>query len=218
MRKMIAIGCLAAALSVSLPLGAAFQEAPEVTQQEEVIKTERVPYGVKYAFDRNLGAGRIKKVKSGIDGSVVTTQVSTLIAGKVVKTEQRVDKTAAVDAVFHMGKSGFSTDRGSLSRKSVMTMEASAYTIAEGSGTGRTATGRKATYGVVAVDPKVIPLNTLVFVEGYGFAIAADTGGAIKGKKIDLCMTSRQKAIQFGRRDVVVHVFNESHGKSRNSR
>ncbi len=51
---------------------------------------------------------------------------------------------------------------------------------------GRTATGVLVTYGVVAVDPKVIPLGTRMFIPGYGYAVAADTGGAVKGYIIDL--------------------------------
>jgi 3D (Asp-Asp-Asp) domain-containing protein len=51
---------------------------------------------------------------------------------------------------------------------------------------GRTATGVLVTYGVVAVDPTVIPLGTRMFIPGYGHAIAADTGGAVKGYIIDL--------------------------------
>jgi uncharacterized protein YabE (DUF348 family)/3D (Asp-Asp-Asp) domain-containing protein len=51
---------------------------------------------------------------------------------------------------------------------------------------GRTATGVLVTYGVVAVDPNVIPLGTRMFIPGYGYAIAADTGGAVKGYIIDL--------------------------------
>ncbi len=51
---------------------------------------------------------------------------------------------------------------------------------------GRTATGRKMGHGIVAVDPNVIPLGTRVYVPGYGVGLAADTGGAIWGKRIDL--------------------------------
>jgi uncharacterized protein YabE (DUF348 family) len=51
---------------------------------------------------------------------------------------------------------------------------------------GRTATGAIVTYGIVAVDPDVIPLGTKMFIPGYGYAIAADTGGAVKGYLIDL--------------------------------
>lgn len=72
---------------------------------------------------------------------------------------------------------------------------------------GYTAIGMKATRGVVAVDPRVIPLGTRVYVEGYGPAIAADTGGAIKGHKIDVCFPTRREALQWGRRTVTVIVL-----------
>jgi 3D (Asp-Asp-Asp) domain-containing protein len=65
----------------------------------------------------------------------------------------------------------------------------------------------RATYGLVAVDPRVIPLGTHLYVEGYGFALAADTGGAIKGNRIDLCYDSVAFANRFGRKKVRVHVL-----------
>ena len=74
------------------------------------------------------------------------------------------------------------------------------------SASGHTATGRHATQGVVAVDPRVIPLGTRVYVEGYGNAIAADTGSAIKGRRIDVCFDSHRKALQWGRRRTIVYV------------
>lgn len=89
----------------------------------------------------------------------------------------------------------------------VMSMEASAYLPADGGGSGITATGIPATYGVVAVDPGVIPLGTRLYIPGYGEAVAADTGGAIRGYKIDLCMESYSQAMQFGRRNVTVYVL-----------
>jgi 3D (Asp-Asp-Asp) domain-containing protein len=51
---------------------------------------------------------------------------------------------------------------------------------------GRTATGVTVTYGIVAVDPNIIPLGTKMFIPGYGYGVAADTGGAVKGYIIDL--------------------------------
>jgi 3D (Asp-Asp-Asp) domain-containing protein len=92
-----------------------------------------------------------------------------------------------------------------------MVMSATAYdpspaTIGRGA-THRTRTGRWATFGVVAVDPRVIPLNTMVYVEGYGLALACDTGSAIKGNRIDLCYDSKRVADRFGRKNVVVHVL-----------
>jgi 3D (Asp-Asp-Asp) domain-containing protein len=61
----------------------------------------------------------------------------------------------------------------------------------------------------VAVDPRVIRLGSRLFIEGYGAAIAADTGGAIRGNRIDLCMDSLRSAINFGRQPVKVYVLQE---------
>jgi len=72
---------------------------------------------------------------------------------------------------------------------------------------GRTAIGLKATKGVIAVDPRIIPLGAHVFVEGYGPAVAADVGGAIHGNKIDVCFPTRREALQWGRRVVKVTVY-----------
>ena len=59
----------------------------------------------------------------------------------------------------------------------------------------------------VAIDPSVIPLGSKVYVEGYGYAIASDTGGAIKGNKIDVYMNSNEECFAFGRRTVTVNVI-----------
>jgi len=91
--------------------------------------------------------------------------------------------------------------------KNVLTMEASAYLPSDGGGSGITASGIPAGYGVVAVDPWVIPLGTRLYIPGYGEAIAADTGGAIHGNKIDLCMEDYASCMQFGRRFVDVYVL-----------
>ena len=62
---------------------------------------------------------------------------------------------------------------------------------------------------MVAVDPKVIPLGTILYVEDYGIAIAGDTGGAIKGHDIDLFMNTRSEARSFGRRDKEVYILKD---------
>ncbi len=99
------------------------------------------------------------------------------------------------------------TYRGQEEYIDALTMEASAYLPGDGNGDGVTALGIPATYGVAAVDPRVIPLGTRLYVEGYGEAIAADTGGAIRGSKIDLCMEDYNEAMSFGRRDVTVYIL-----------
>ena len=86
-------------------------------------------------------------------------------------------------------------------------MEATAYLPTDGSPEGLTAMGIPAARGVVAVDPRVIPLGSRVYIPGYGIAIAADTGGAIRGERIDLCMETYSECMNFGRRDVQVYVL-----------
>jgi len=93
------------------------------------------------------------------------------------------------------------------------TMSASAYTAAstgrspDSKSYGITAMGIRAVRGIVAVDPTVIPLGSELYIEGYGFAVAADTGPSIKGSKIDLYYETLAEAKQFGRRNLKVYML-----------
>lgn len=92
-----------------------------------------------------------------------------------------------------------------------LTVSATAYTANCKRCSGITALGlnlkKNPKLKVISVDPKVIKLGTKVYVEGYGYAIAGDTGGAIKGKKIDIFVPSHKKAIQWGRKTVKVKIL-----------
>ncbi len=88
-----------------------------------------------------------------------------------------------------------------------LSMVATAYTAGCAGCSGMTAIGRPAGHGIVAVDPRVIPLGTRMFIPGYGPAIAGDTGGAIRGRRIDLGFNSTRQAFQFGRRSVTVYLI-----------
>ena len=84
-----------------------------------------------------------------------------------------------------------------------MIFEATAYCY-----TGnRTYTGTWPSRGTVAVDPAVIPLGTRLWIEGYGEGVAEDTGGVIRGHKIDLYMESEDECWAWGRRQVEVRVL-----------
>lgn len=93
-----------------------------------------------------------------------------------------------------------------------ITMSATAYTASCNGCSGVTATGinlkSNPNAKVVAVDPSVIPLGSKVWVEGYGYAVAGDTGGAIKGNRIDLFVSSKDQAYRFGRKNVKVRILN----------
>ncbi|MEI7885380.1 MAG: 3D domain-containing protein [Clostridia bacterium] len=71
----------------------------------------------------------------------------------------------------------------------------------------RTSTGTRPRIGTIAVDPHVIPYGTKLYVEGYGFGIAEDCGGAIKNTKIDLFMLSATQCRNWGRRTVTLHIL-----------
>ncbi len=86
-------------------------------------------------------------------------------------------------------------------------MVATAYTAGCAGCSGYTASGYRAGHGIVAVDPGVIPLGTRLYIPGYGFALAGDTGGAIHGNRIDLGFDSISDAVQFGRRPVKVYTL-----------
>ncbi|WP_203363324.1 3D domain-containing protein [Bacillus sp. REN10] len=92
-----------------------------------------------------------------------------------------------------------------------MTVTATAYSADCNGCSGITATGMdigsNRNAKVIAVDPSVIPLGSKVYVEGYGTAVAADTGGAIKGNKIDLHMPSEEAAYSWGVRTVNITIL-----------
>ncbi|MBM7703822.1 3D domain-containing protein [Metabacillus iocasae] len=95
--------------------------------------------------------------------------------------------------------------------KNELTVTATAYTANCEGCSGTTATGidlkANPNEKVIAVDPNVIPLGSKVYVDGYGYATAADTGGAIKGNKIDVFIPSKQEAIEWGNRQVNVKII-----------
>ena len=92
-----------------------------------------------------------------------------------------------------------------------LTVTSTAYTASCAGCSGLTSTGinlkTNPNQKVISVDPNVIPLGSKVWVEGYGEAIAGDTGGAIKGNKIDVFIPSKQEALNWGRKTVKVKVL-----------
>ncbi|MCH8275512.1 MAG: 3D domain-containing protein [Armatimonadetes bacterium] len=138
----------------------------------------------------------------------------TMRGGEVLRTrvlwERRIEP---VPAVIVVGRPTRPVSRGSYTRMRVLEMEATAYCPNSCCGSGnpkRTAIGMRAGPGVVAVDPQVIPLRTVLFIEGYGLAVAGDTGGAIKGLRVDLGFATHAAALKFGRRKVRVHVLGKA--------
>jgi 3D (Asp-Asp-Asp) domain-containing protein len=126
----------------------------------------------------------------------------------------KITKPAAVQSVKKAStKVIVSTPAKKTSTKvaKVLTVSASAYTANCSRCSGMTAIGinlkKHPNTKVISVDPKVIKLGTKVYVEGYGYAIAADTGSSIKGNKIDVFIPSQRKALQWGRKTVKVTIL-----------
>ena len=157
-------------------------------------------------FDADLRPGTKKILRAGTPTIVAITERVTLW-NAVIVDRQIVNRTtlqrarpAVILAAPPRTVAEAMAMTGSHKLLAVYSMVATAYTAdsAQAYPTGRTATGLPARYGVVAVDPRVIPLGAHLFIEGYGAAIAADTGGAIIGNRIDLCMDSYAAGHQLG--------------------
>ncbi|MER1989799.1 3D domain-containing protein [Solibacillus isronensis] len=92
-----------------------------------------------------------------------------------------------------------------------LTVEASAFTAYCKGCSGKTASGidlkKNPDIKLIAVDPKIIPLGTKVWVEGYGIAVAGDTGGSIKGNRIDVFVKTKKTALNWGRKNVEIKVL-----------
>lgn len=175
-----------------------------------VERTTDVPYNVVREPDATLEKGVEEVVQYGANGQATLTVRQMYYDGQpageeIVNTDLRV---APTDKIVRTGtRDTVATSRGDMRFSRSYYMEATAYLPTDGSGTCITATGVRAQHGVVAVDPDVIPLGSRVYIPGYGVALAADTGGAIVGNRIDLCMESYGDAMRFGRRSVKVYVL-----------
>lgn len=86
-------------------------------------------------------------------------------------------------------------------------MESTAYTGGTITATGTAPVRNEGGLSTVAVDPSVIPLGSLLYIDGYGYAIAADTGGAIQGNIVDLYLNSYDECMNWGRQNVSVYLI-----------
>lgn len=188
-------------------------------------KEEVIPFGKLVNNNNRLDKGVENLVQQGEDGLKRIELEETYIDGRLVSSEVTGEEVLK-DPVSQIVERGTRTkiatpSRGNTEFKSSVVMTATAYDLSYAS-TGKrpgdryygmTASGTRARPGVVAVDPRVIPLGTKLYIESldgwpdYGFATAEDTGGAIKGNKIDLFFESAQQVKKFGRRKVKVYIL-----------
>lgn len=176
---------------------------------DSVTEVTAIPFHVTKVYSEGLRAGTSQTVVAGVNGTKSVVFEDTFVNDHCVNRKKlSVSVKPSVPGVVKEGLRGIHlASRGATSRRTI-TMIATGYSASENRRWGgKTATGRPARFGVVAVDPRFIKLGTRVYVEGYGIAIAADTGGAIKGRRIDLCFNSRAEAMRVGRKPVKVTIL-----------
>ncbi len=182
-------------------------EVIRVTEQE-INEDQVMPYQVEKTTDPTLEMGLSRTVQAGKNGLARNTMRVTYYNGQeakrtLVKMEtlvQPVKKVIAMGNITSVSRGGERLDF-----REARFMQATAYTY-----TGfRTATGKDPAVGMVAVDPQVIPLGSKLYIEGYGYAFAADTGGAVKGDIVDLFMEEHSQCVKWGRRTVKVYILPE---------
>lgn len=192
----------------------------------KVIEKEvEAPFKTIKKKNKELSHKQSKILVQGVNGKNKVKCKEYYAGDKLIKEEVIHVETLVkpIDQVFEEGtKDVFTNDRGDFTARKAIKMVATAYEAGPRStgkrpgdkGYGITASGARAKRGTVAVDPRVIPLGTKLYIKSltpgvpdYGFAIAQDTGGAIKGNKIDLFMDTVWECLQFGRRPVMVYIL-----------
>ena len=167
-----------------------------------------VPYQTQVVDDPELAFGTKQVATAGVKGKDIVTYENITRVGHEQKIE--LDRRHVIAPVNEIVRQGVAqsvlTPDGYVRYKKIIYGEATAYTWGGGA-SGHTSVGLWPKRGIVAVDPRVIPYYTKLFIPGYGMAIAGDTGGAIVGTRIDLFMDTLSECFQWGRRDVEIYVL-----------
>jgi len=156
-------------------------------------------------------------VVNGIEGIPVLTDEQVVVeprprlvavgsASSSGPSSSRSGRRSETEHSEHASRSSSRSHSGTYSGTK-MDVVATGYSPQQSGMNSRTATGALARRGVVAVDKSVIPLGTRIYVPGYGEAVAADTGGGVKGAHIDLCFDTVDEAVRWGRRSVTITIL-----------
>ncbi|MBL5768924.1 hypothetical protein B5V88_16230 [Heyndrickxia sporothermodurans] len=178
---------------------------------------EPVEYAVQTRKDADLLKGQEKIIQHGQNGLVRKEYEVTKENGKEVSRKLMNEKTLkeSKEKIVNVGTKVVTAQvsRGeSEAGGTEYYVSSTAYTANCNGCSGQTATGinlrSNPNLKIIAVDPNFIPLGTKVYVEGYGYAVAADTGGAIKGRKIDVFFNNNSQAYRWGRKQVKIRILN----------
>lgn len=220
-------------IGLSEPLGSKTEIIINRVNIVEEVQVEVIEYATKYREDDEQLVGYTETVVDGEEGEVETTFRHVYIDGELVSSDViDEDITEPVDEVIVIGtmeepvyEKAVPAGQTSGSKDveldangipvdyvDVLTGEATAYSAAAGS---ITSTGKVPQVGYVAVDPKVIPYGTELYIVStdgtrtYGYAVAEDTGGAMRSGRVlvDLYMDTESECYNWGRRDVNVYIL-----------
>lgn len=184
--------------------------AIDTVSYDTVETTEAIAYDTEYEDVRTVPKGKTTVKRNGQNGVKTFTYERTLVNG-VEESRELISEqvtTAPTTRILYRGIGGTVTSQGKTYNYSYyIDVKATRYNIV-----GNTATGLPTSESVMAVDPRVIPLGTKCVVKGsadYGYRIAADTGGAIKGNKIDLWIPDSSPLVSggFGWRNARVYIL-----------
>ena len=173
---------------------------------DRVVVQEEIPFKTVREPDRTLAKGINKTKVKGKPGLQENVYEVTFVDGK--ETERKLVDTKILqepkDQVVYTGTLQIASRGGvEFSFERAITAVSTAYTY-----TGRnTYTGTRPKVGTVAVDPRVIPLGTRLYIENYGYGVARDIGSAIVGNRVDVFMESEAAARRWGRRTVKVYIL-----------
>ena len=163
--------------------------------------SEATDYDTKTEYTSDLLEGESKVTTEGVKGEdSVTYEVITL--GGVEQSRKEIGRKTVSEPVTEVIAEGTAVSYNGVKYSRVIRVVATGYTH-----TGnRTATGTWPHRGTMAVDRRVVAMGSYGFVPGYGSVHAEDTGGAIKGNRIDLFFNSRGEAVRWGRRTVDLYI------------
>lgn len=173
---------------------------------ENVVEVQAMPYSTSETIDYDKDISYSAVANQGVDGEKEVTYKVVKHDGKIIDKQEVSQKPTkpTQDEVIVKGGSEFVASRGGdlIKVKKKLTMQATAYCGDRTTATGRTPVRSSEANGIstIAVDPRVIPLGSLVYVDGYGKAIASDTGGVIKGNIIDVFLNSKSECSSWGRK------------------
>jgi len=187
--------------------------------QEIVTESVVLPFATTSIPRSDLPVGYQKVTMSGIDGLTINTYLviqedGVIVSKQLQKTEEKIAK---INQVEEYGTQVQLANGGTLNYYKTANMSTTGYCscyLCTGKdpgdyGYGITASGLAQGYGVVGVDTSTISYGTKLYIEGYGYAVAGDTGGAIFSTHLDLGFSSHSSALTWGRKNAIVYFLND---------